>query len=547
MLIIVFILISAVPLAIGLQYLNNQAGQFSREQYINHLSALSSIAEKRVLTAVDRIKDSTALITSRTQLRISLLSWNQGNDGAHQKKISQIISDAKHGLSHLKEIYVYDDQGILIATTTPIPEHTKLDIKKASKPNISLTQFENEITVISRTPLILNHDIVGYMEIYFFANFITDLVKDRTGLGSTGEWLFATRHESGDALIAVPLKYEHDAAFNKRIPKNRLDAPITQALLGNETIMQNAPDYREKPVLASTRYIGELDWGLLAKIDEHEVSQHVSKNQTLIYISESVIVLFAILLGVVLAYFIAMPVERLSRHTAKVNRNNLSDPPQGSGWHEVKELTAHFGLMIKELREFNEDLQYKVDKRTRELRQANKKLENLATHDPLTGLFNRRKLDECFTQEFKRAKRYNHSLIVVMLDIDHFKSINDQYGHTVGDTVIQGIAHHLISITRSSDIVARWGGEEFCILLPECQSSTASALIERIRINIAELQFNSTDVNFSVTCSFGIAYLDEKVSTPEELLHNADVALMYAKKNGRNRVQEYTHAETNHT
>lgn len=128
------------------------------------------------------------------------------------------------------------------------------------------------------------------------------MVNDHSGLGTTGEWLFAVRDENGDALFAVPLKYDRKAAFNRKVSKERFDVPITQALLGNEIIMDMAPDYLEKPVLASTRYIPSVDWGLVAKINESEISSIVSNTYHLHLKLGVLILLSALFIGAIIGW-----------------------------------------------------------------------------------------------------------------------------------------------------------------------------------------------------------------------------------------------------
>lgn len=538
---LMFILMSAVPLFLGLQYLNNQFGKYSREQYIDHLSAMSAIAEMRIETAIDRIRDNSALISSRTQLRLSLDLWTSTGERRHWDKIAKIIRDAKQGLSHLREIRVYDAEGRpVVSTLGNEPAADALD-QRPEKVEVSLEARDGTIVAISREPLVLDHVTAGYVETQFFADFITGLARDRTGLGETGEWLVAVRAENGDALFAVPLKYDPMAAFNRRVSQDRHDVPIIQAMQGNETILSNAPDYREEPVLASTRYLVDLDWGLVAKINESEVSALVKRNQSLIYLAELIIVLLAIAVGVVLAFYIARPIEKLRAHTARVSKGSLEEPPpERAGWQEARDLADHFAFMIKALRELNETLQAQVEERTQALNKANKKLEKLASEDPLTGLYNRRLLDIRLSEEFERAGRYNHALVAAMLDLDHFKSINDRFGHAAGDEVLSKIGSLLKSSARGSDIVARVGGEEFCLLLPESSDSGALSFLERIREGVQKLRFEAGGRSFGVTCSIGLACRDSRMDNEFVLIECADAALYQAKQSGRNRIVQYS-------
>lgn len=163
-----------------------------------------------------------------------------------------------------------------------------------------------------------------------------------------------------------------------------------------------------------------------------------------------------------------------------------------------------------------------------------KELSRLATRDQLTGLYNRRKLDEGLEKELTRANRYGRPLSVIMLDLDHFKLVNDTHGHPAGDAVLIEAASLLQNALRTNDLVGRWGGEEFLILCPETDLPAAAGLAERLRINFAEHSF---PVIGHQTASFGVtSCLAEEA--PNQLLSRVDGALYRAKTKGRNRVEQ---------
>ena len=160
-------------------------------------------------------------------------------------------------------------------------------------------------------------------------------------------------------------------------------------------------------------------------------------------------------------------------------------------------------------------------------------LEYQATHDALTGTYNRNKFNEVFQKEIRRNKRYQHDLSIIILDIDHFKTINDNYGHQIGDEVLKALPQILRTCIREHDILARWGGEEFMILLPETNIENAFKVAEKIRVKIENQKFTKRYLN--LTSSFGVSSLKED-DTPENLIHRADNALYKSKHSGRNLV-----------
>lgn len=164
-------------------------------------------------------------------------------------------------------------------------------------------------------------------------------------------------------------------------------------------------------------------------------------------------------------------------------------------------------------------------------------LRRMAIRDPLTGLFNRGEGMRILKEEFERADRYHRSFSVIMLDIDHFKRVNDTFGHGVGDRVLCATATLLVELVRISDTVARYGGEEMLIILPEADMSAACQLAERLREGIATQQIAADQGDpIQVTASFGVATYPDQGKTVEVVLAAADQALYSAKAAGRNRV-----------
>lgn len=164
--------------------------------------------------------------------------------------------------------------------------------------------------------------------------------------------------------------------------------------------------------------------------------------------------------------------------------------------------------------------------------QYNRELSRLAATDRLTRLANRTKLDEVLDSEIYRVKRYAVSFSVILLDVDYFKSVNDRFGHPVGDLVLVGVAEILRTRVRESDVAGRWGGEEFLILLPGCDEVAACRMAEQLRLAIAERVFAEAGAQ---TCSFGVAACLPGESAAS-LMVRVDAALYRAKDLGRNRV-----------
>ena len=171
--------------------------------------------------------------------------------------------------------------------------------------------------------------------------------------------------------------------------------------------------------------------------------------------------------------------------------------------------------------------------RRRQLQKMARELRLKATTDPLTGLFNRAKFDEALADDLARAQRFATPLALIMFDIDHFKKINDTHGHQTGDGVLVGLAHMASDHVRNTDLLARWGGEEFVLLVRGSDGVTAYRTAEKLRILISEARFGAVG---ELTCSLGVAEFSNGDSA-ETLVARADNALYRAKMNGRNRTE----------
>jgi diguanylate cyclase (GGDEF)-like protein len=202
--------------------------------------------------------------------------------------------------------------------------------------------------------------------------------------------------------------------------------------------------------------------------------------------------------------------------------------------YHFQELEARVRAMLRIKR-----LQDELDQKNRELEVANKRLRKLSITDGLTELFNHRHVHELLQEEFERSRRSEEPLAVTMIDLDKFKNVNDTYGHPTGDVVLYETARILRDTAREIDMVGRYGGEEFIVILPNTDEEEAAAFAERVRQAVEGHVYRDDDsgVELRMTCSSGAAtFPSQGVSTPEQLLKMADDALYVAKESGRNRV-----------
>ena len=197
-----------------------------------------------------------------------------------------------------------------------------------------------------------------------------------------------------------------------------------------------------------------------------------------------------------------------------------------------------------ELLLLNDGLEKVVAERTKELSKeiekrkiAQEKLRQLAIRDGLTNVFNYRYFMELGLREFERVKRYGRPMSLILLDIDHFKIVNDTHGHNVGDRVLQALAQICLKTVRNVDVLARIGGEEFAVLLPETGLEQACLAAERIRWNLSRTVLTTKDMELRLTISLGVGTVTDETIDFGHLLRTVDAALYAAKRNGRNRVE----------
>lgn len=177
----------------------------------------------------------------------------------------------------------------------------------------------------------------------------------------------------------------------------------------------------------------------------------------------------------------------------------------------------------------------------RSLKEANEEIRILSITDSLTGSYNRTYMNQNLPKEVRRATRYNRPISLVMVDIDHFKRVNDTYGHQAGDQVLKGLVETITASVRSGiDWVARYGGEEFLVVFPETEFQKAMGLAERLRRDVSDMKIQIKGDTIQVTASFGVSGFSPSTS-PKEISHEAvinlaDQALYQAKREGRNRV-----------
>lgn len=295
-----------------------------------------------------------------------------------------------------------------------------------------------------------------------------------------------------------------------------------------------------RPIILGNQPIGAIAIGLSTKSLNSNISSLTQQNIIL------AVLIIGLGIGLTILYMrqIIHPLTELTDITTQMATGDLTIRAEFRQQDEIGQLGDSFNQMADSIQEreaelitLTTSLEKTIAERTSELLQQNEKLEQLAITDPLTKVFNRRFFFELAEKEFKRAKRYKHPLSVAILDADHFKNINDSYGHLIGDQILVNLAQICLENIRSVDIFARYGGEEFVVLMPEANCKAAVTTAERLREKVINATLLDGSIDIMVSISLGAACWNGKQDiTLDTLLARADQALYRAKETGRNQV-----------
>lgn len=247
--------------------------------------------------------------------------------------------------------------------------------------------------------------------------------------------------------------------------------------------------------------------------------------------------LLATLLSALVAASVTRPIMDIGAVVQRIGDGDLAARADTTHAGPLRRLARGINAMAAQVALTQENLQQQVEQATRELRRQKEAAELAARIDPLTGVLSRRAFTDVAENEILRAWRYGSPLSLIMVDLDHFKAVNDNHGHAGGDAVLRGFADTLRAVVREVDVIGRIGGEEFVVLLPDTGVIEAMQAAERMRQAIAESKVAFDYAQLSYSASFGVAEFDQKEVSLSYLLSKADTALYQAKKGGRNRVE----------
>ncbi|MDH2915817.1 MAG: diguanylate cyclase [Gallionella sp.] len=370
---------------------------------------------------------------------------------------------------------------------------------------------------------------------------LTEFLKESVGIVQPGIYNFFIDRSMAIQLSPDPnlidyasitkdvrMRIKADVLFENKEDVENLRLAMQQLATRQEQNALLEVTFKGEKYWLGIAYLPEIDWFDLTLMDSNKLKLLHGFGWISLFFT-TLFLLVMLLLGILLHRWILKPIYKIKIASDEIQRGNFETERQIVGTGEIAALSRSFWQMVEFVHQTNDKLERKVKERTEDLHR-------LTEIDPLTGLLNRRGMLCRFEEEIARQARQGGSLGLLLLDLDHFKQINDTHGHAAGDLALCATANMLHSMKRSYDHAGRWGGEEFLILLPECSEQDLLAIAERIRETVQTLHIETGVHSFSFTTSIGVHH-SASPQTLDAMLHQVDMALYAAKDAGRNCVR----------
>ena len=337
--------------------------------------------------------------------------------------------------------------------------------------------------------------------------------------------------DSSGAIHLVSLRGSAIASSDV-VSAQLINSPLPPPTIKNLREHARAPfaytSFGGNSVIGTLEYVPQVNWAVISELSERSAFQQVRRFRDVAFLVIILLLVVVTATAYRLGLLIARPLDRLTKGAGEVAAGDLAvDLPEAPGGGEVGYLTDVFNHMVSRLREGRREL----DRIHETLRKKNEELEMLSTTDSLTGLSNHRSLMKRLNDEEARFAKDRRIFSVLVGDVDHFKQYNDAFGHPAGDEVLKTIADIMRESTRKVDCCARYGGEEYVIVLPDTAPAEALEVAEHIRARVAAKKFSGR----KITLSIGVAAFPEDADDAEAIIAIADEALYQAKREGRDR------------
>jgi diguanylate cyclase (GGDEF)-like protein len=415
----------------------------------------------------------------------------------------------------------------------------------------------NDLAISASYPLYRNGELIGVLGTHITLLKMNQKLKEAVKNKQAVAYIIEKDSENLVANTADEPNFTRDVSGSiERISIEQVkNEEFVQAFqkykdMGNDDFIEDTPKGRLYINVSELKKNG-LDWFIVTAIPEDSFIGAIRKSMKVSILLSIATICAAIFIWTRKIDAYLRPIYALIDITEKFSMGDFSQRANIGKKNEIGKLGSAFNKMADELNTMIHTLERKVIERTNELQQRNlalvkakEQLEVTARIDFLTGLYNRKFIIEKIEEEIKRFTENGQSFALVMVDIDYFKKINDQYGHDCGDLVIKGVANIMKNMTCGRGHISRWGGEEFLLLLPKQQLAAVIPLAEQIRQEIKRHVFTCGDLVMQVTLTLGVAEYEAGL-TLDEIVKHADLAVYYGKNSGRNRVCSFDEIQQN--
>lgn len=467
------------------------------------------------------------------------------------------------GTDHVQGIFVLDSQGNCVAATEPdrvgqsygiSPYFQQASAGRDATSDWTIGLISGEAGIFLASPIRgAYNEVAGVLVVELQTDPIDAIIAEAAAEGTRAVLINeagvllsaydqALRYQTVDVLTPPERAYITSTRQfgDEALPSLGL-VTVREDLAGatsGETVISREYEFNGQARIAALTGLRARPWVIADVAPLADIEAAAASVPLIIGAIVALILLYAAFATLYLTRFVVRPIRDLVESSNDLAAGNLNAQVPVRGDDEIAQLAAAFNSMASEIRGNTERLEGEVARRTAELEQANREITEISITDALTGCNNRHYLDLQLPREVERAGRYARRLSVMMCDIDFFKAVNDLHGHAAGDEVLRAVGDYLNSHRRAPDWVARFGGEEFVIVLPETTLADAVDIAERARMGIAALDVHVNGVPLPVTASFGVStFRMGQDDTAQSLIERSDVALYRAKEAGRDRVE----------
>jgi len=317
---------------------------------------IAQTQQQRLESIIDQNLERLALVASRTQLRLSLASYISDPKPQYQEKINRILSDARSSIHEFNDLFVIALGGEIVASTNVsanVTEYSDIQLFVSGKKNNTVDSFyidrQRDLGLRLVGPLKLNGLLIGVLVVDLSADSIVALTSDYHGLGETGETLLVQKTAQGDAQFITPARFDSKAALNRTMPRDDSESPLIHSLLGEERLFTDAVDYLGHPVIAATRYLAGMDWGLVVQQRRSEVFAPTNRLRDSLISTIFLFSLAIIVLSVFVARSVTRPIVKLTEVATRISDGDLSYRAEVKQGDEVGMLATAFNRMTEYL------------------------------------------------------------------------------------------------------------------------------------------------------------------------------------------------------